>query len=72
MSQRATRIGNDRIRPLASLGLCRLDENRQPGESAVVQQAAEGLLTQAALADVFVAIDAAAARLFRIVAVKYA
>ena len=47
-----------------------LDQHRQTGKSRVVEQPAERLEPEAAVADVLVPIDAAAARPLRVVGVK--
>src|SRR5688572_18862803 len=64
------RIG---VAPAAALGrleLRRLEQHRQRGETAVVENPAERFQAETALADVLVAIDAAAARLLGVVEVK--
>jgi hypothetical protein len=63
------RIGGDAGRLAGRRRLLRLDEQRQTGEAAIVQQPPERLETQTALPDVLVPIDAAASRLLRVVRV---
>src|SRR5687768_17576440 len=65
------RIRDDGAGALTASRLLRLDQDRQAREPRIAQQAAERLHAQAALADVLVAIDAAAARLLRVVAVEH-
>ena len=55
----------------ASFGLRRLKEHRQVAEPPIVDDAAEWLEPEAALADVFVTIDTAAERLLGIVQVQH-
>ena len=68
---RIERIGDDGSAFPAPRGLLGFDQERQSGEAAVVQQTAKGLLAQATAPDVLVAVDAAPARLLRIVPMKH-
>ncbi len=63
-------IDHQRSCPLVAAGLLGLNEDRLAGESWVVQQAPKRLEADESLANVLVTIDAAAARLLRVVAVK--
>ena len=68
---RVERVGFDRPAFLAPRRLLGFDQDRQPGKATVVQDPAERLFAEAAASDVLVAIDAAAARLLRVVPVKH-
>ena len=62
------------VAPPPALGrveLRRLEQHRQPREPRIVQQPPERLEPEASLADVLVPIDAAAARLLRVVQVEH-
>src|SRR5205814_10449831 len=60
---------NDSLR--AAFGLRRLEQHRQIAEAAIVHEASERLEPEAPVADVLVAIDAAAERPLRVVQVKH-
>ena len=64
------RIGVAQAPALGRIELRRLEQHRQPCEARIVDQTPERFEPEAALADVLVPIDPAAARLLRIVQVK--